>query len=250
MSTYTLMDYLNTASYEVIADMVDSYENVCSIIGPLLLTTIVTVDGPTNSGKSSLSSGLITYSEQQSRPISLLPLDYFLTNRSIRSEIMSSIEAGQTSIAEYSRLAWNHNLYDHYISLAKSIISEADHAENIEFTNTYNRQTGAQDKTNYITVYPDGNLLLEGVGVHYYHNQSMSTAIRVDVADDLILYDRVLQRESKKARGAKLSTDYLRWRFEIVDLPHASYLRQISHANADFVVDTSTNDRMVVYKKL
>ena len=245
----TFDSYLEAGPYEQLSRVSSTFDEVCRIIGPLAVAETFAIDGPTNSGKTSLSTALLKRCEVECRPASFLPLDYFLFDRATRDDITKSISQKQHRVADYSLAAWDHESYGYYIVAAEEILNGASSAI-LTIPNAYDRQTGRRDHAQTVPVYSGGVLILEGVGLHVYHNQVPSVSIRTDVSDDNILLQRVLERGKHKLSGKKLDDDYLRKRHMAVDDEHTRYLRQCSRGYADFVVDSSTFDRIKVYKKV
>ena len=93
-------------------------------------------------------------------------------------------------------------------------------------------------------------LLTEGIGVHTYCADLLDTAVRLDMGDDNAAVGRIFARERQKPATAEhLPDDFLEWRYDHVDGPHAVHHRELSAGRADVVIDTSQFASLVVYTK-
>lgn len=246
----TLAEYLKYGNYEAVG-IYESYEKVCMAIAPTDAPQVIAVDGPTNSGKSSLTTALVDHYAANGIAVASLPLDYFLTDRETRQEVFRALEAGTIEPSAYSHAAWEHGRYRTCLLAVRAILlGEMKETEEIVVPDAYNRLTGRRDEEKCIPVATGGVIVTEGVGLHAYHSDLFDIRIRTDVADDGALLNRVLARERQKPTGvSRLSDDYLEWRYNLVDGPHTAYLREASTGTAEIVVDTSQFDGVIVYKR-
>ncbi len=249
---YTLSTYLSDKAYtRDDGAPLTSYDAVCETIAPPGIPRVIAVDGPTTSGKTSLSDSLRRYYSQRGVPVAYLPLDYFLVDRAARTDIARDIESGKITIAEYSYAAWEQEKYREALLVACQIVrQEVAGSHELVIPNVYNRITGSKEDDQTIAITVGGIVLTEGVGLHTYHASFFDTCIRADVQDDSVLLERSLARERQKLAAIQLSDDFLRWRYNLVDGPHSEFLRASSVGRADIVVDTSELDSMVIFRKV
>lgn len=248
---YTLTEYLVRGDYEASSATYASYDEVCADVAPDGVSQIIAVDGPTNSGKSSVAQALIDHYTANGIAVAALPLDYFLTDRQTRQGVFEALEAGEADASTYSHAAWEHDKYRTCLLAARSILlGEVGDTETLVIPDTYNRVTGKRDEEKSVRIPAGGVVVTEGVGLHAYHSEFFDMRIRTDVGDDGMLLGRVLARERQKPVGAlRLSDGYLAWRYNLVDAPHTVYLRELSAGTAEAVVDTSRFDDVIVYKR-
>jgi|GEM_PF-3136477 len=246
----TLEAYLMSGVYELSAGQFESYAKISEVIAYMDAPGVIAVDGPTSSGKTSLTQSLVEHYERQGLPVTILPLDYLLTDRDTRHIAYQSIVEGRMGVAEYSGAAWEHARYRQVLEAATDIMLSAAEPQTLIIPSTYNRSTGRSEITQPVRVYPGGIIITEGVGLHAYHGDLMDSRVRVDVRDDDALLQRIFAREQLKDPASRLAETYLQWRYTLVDLPHTAYLRSASSGCADYVVDTSDQVGMLVYKKI
>lgn len=244
----TLEAYLRRGRYERLDSPHCSYDTICERLITTEPCSIVAIDGPSNSGKTSLTRALVDFYKRQGIPVSFIPLDYFLTDRATRNGINQAISGGLLPIADYSAAGWEQERYRETVLLAKQITESSSASYTLSIPHVYDRQTGTKESTQSVIIHPGSILVTEGVGIHAYHGEFFDSKIRVDANSNDILLRRVLERERQKPEGAlRLPDDFLQTRYEIVDAPHTDYLR-MNTPNADFVVDTSNFDGMLLYK--
>ncbi len=248
---YALAEYLEDGGYTALDTTFSSYEAVCEVVAPPEAPQIVAIDGPTNSGKTSLTTALTNFYSERESPVSFLPLDYFLTDRDVRNGVFQALEAGEIDTSEYSHVAWEQYKYRACLLAAGHMLKqEVATTQSVVVPDAYDRLTGKKDQERSIAIPLGGILLTEGVGLHAYHNGLFDVRIRTDIQDDNSLLDRVLEREHQKPPGTpRLDDAYLEWRYNLVDAPHTSYLRDTSAGRADFVIDTTDFTNMVIYTK-
>ena len=239
--------YLSRGNYERLQGIHASYETISVLIASTSPSTIIAVDGPSNGGKTTLTRSLFDFYKAQSIPVALLPLDFFLTDRSNRNHLSSAIAKGDVKIDDYSSLAWEQDRFREAI-LQTKILSNSPKTQELLIPNTYNRQTGDTSDTQAITIEPGAIIITEGVGIQTYHSDLFDVTVRVDTYNNDIIFERLKARELQKADPRiRLDDDFLKKRLDIVDIPHTHHLR--AHAPcADFVVDTSNFDQMVIYR--
>jgi len=179
-----------------------------------------------------------------------LPLDYFLIDRETRQEVFRALEAGEIDTSLYSHAAWEQDKYRAFLLAARTILlGKTAITERLVIPDAYNRFTGKCDEEKTIHISANSIIVTEGVGLHAYHDKFFDVCIRTDVRDDSILISRVLAREHQKPASApRLPEGYLEWRYNLVDSPHTTYLREASAGSAEIVVDTSRFKEMIVYK--
>jgi len=244
----TLESYLRRGGYEQLDGHHSSYDTICERLIATDPASIVAIDGPSNSGKTSLTGSLVDFYERQGIPVSFIPLDYFLTDRATRNGINQAISEGLLPIADYSAAGWEQGRYRETLLLAKQLAACSSESYSLSIPNVYDRQTGTKEGTKSVIVHPGSIIVTEGVGIQAYHGEFFDSKIRVDASSNDILFRRVLERERQKPEGTpRLPDDFLRTRYEIVDAPHTDYLR-MNTPDADFVVDTSNFNEMLLYK--
>lgn len=244
----TLEAYLRRGRYEQLDGPHSSYDTICGRLITTDPSSIVAIDGPSNSGKTSLTRALVGFYERQGIPVSFIPLDYFLTDRPTRNGIDQVIYEGLLPIADYSAAGWEQERYRETILLAKQIAARSSEPYALSIPDVYDRQTGTKEGTQAVIIHPGSIIVTEGVGIHAYHGEFFDNKIRVDANSNDILFKRVLERERQKPEGTpRLPDDFLRTRYEIVDAPHTDFLRA-NTPEADFVVDTSNFSEMLLYK--
>jgi uridine kinase len=239
-------DYLRRGNYEIVGACA-SYEEICKLLGTTSISSVIAIDGPSNSGKTSLAESMANFYKAQGVDACILPLDFFLVNRETRAKIHTRIADGSLDIAGYSAIAWRQDSYEAALLTIKNIINHATRTKSLQIHNVYNRNTGASDETQSITVGTGSIIITEGVGLHTYHADPPCMTVRVDASDDVLL-GRVLNREKLKPSDSRMQEVFLAWRFEAVDRLHTDYLRFVSPF-ADFVVDTSDFNKMLVYRR-
>ncbi len=244
----TLEAYLRRGRYEQLDSAHSSYDTICERLITTDPSSIVAVDGPSNSGKTSLTRALVGFYERQSIPVSFIPLDYFLTDRATRNGINQAISEGLLPIADYSAAGWEQERYRETILLAKQLAECSSEPYVLSIPDVYDRRTGTKEDTQPVIIHPGSIIVTEGVGIHAYHGDFFDSKIRVDANSNDILFRRVLERERQKPEGTpRLQDDFLQTRYEIVDAPHTDYLR-MNTLDADFVIDTSNFSEMLLYK--
>lgn len=241
-------NYLEQGSYEATGQVFGSYQEICQEIGGIVMPPVIAIDGPTTSGKSSLSQALLTHLIQHETSAASLPLDYFLSARTERSTVFKDVIGGLIDISEYSLAAWDHTRYQAYLSRLLEMTATITEPAQLTLTNTYDRTTGEADAPRTIQVQPGAVIVTEGVGLHAYHEPFFDIQIRTDLRGEDIL-QRVLDREHQKDSSHRLPDEYLGWRLEHIDFPHSRYLRDATAGQADIVIDTSVADAMLVYKQ-
>lgn len=246
----TLEAYLQRGRYERLDDLHTSYDTMCEQLITTDPSSIVAIDGPSNSGKTSLTKALVGFYERQGIPVSFIPLDYFLTDRSTRNAINQAISEGRLPIADYSEAGWEQGRYRETLLLAKQLAERSSESYSLSIPNVYDRRTGTKESTKSVIIHPGSIIVTEGVGIQAYHGEFFDNKIRVDANSNDILFRRVLERERQKPEVAsRLPDDFLQTRYEIVDAPHTDFLR-MNTPDADFVVDTSNFSGMLLYKHL
>lgn len=244
----TLHEYLRNDTYEVLRSR-SSYAIICEYLRSATPGSIVAIDGPSNGGKTSLATAFTTFYESRGIPVVFIPLDYFLTDRETRKGINQAISEGFMDIANYSAAAWEQARYHETLLSIRGITAYTSAPHHLTLPDVYDRATGMKDSVQSITIRPGSIILTEGVGIHMYHEKLFDMNIRVDVHDEDILLERVLAREHQKPAGVpQLSDEFLQMRYEVVDAPHTDYLRTYT-SPADFVIDTSDFDRMLLYRR-
>jgi uridine kinase len=244
----TLETYLRRGGYERIDATYSSYGAICEHLIDTDPGSIVAIDGPSGSGKTSLTKALVNSYERHGVPVTFIPLDYFLTDRATRSGINQAISAGRLPIADYSAAGWEQQRYRETILLIQEIVRNGSEPYALSIPRTYDRLAGTNKSTQSVVMHPGSIIVTEGVGIQTYHGELFNTKIRVDVNDHAALLKRVLEREHQKPKeAAHLSDDFLRMRYEVVDAPHTKHLRANSPV-AEFVIDTSKFDKMLLYK--
>lgn len=243
----TLESYLRRGAYERLSGCHSSYDTIRERLIATEPSSIVAIDGPSNSGKTSLTRSLVDFYEGQGVPVSFIPLDYFLTDRATRNAINRAISEGLLSIADYSAAGWEQERYRETLQLAKQLAAYGSESYTLSIPHVYDRQTGTKESTETVVVHPGSIIVTEGVGIHAYHGEFFDSKIRVDASSNDILFRRVLERERQKPEGMlRLPDDFLQTRYETVDAPHTDYLRA-NTPDADFVVDTSNFNEMLLY---
>lgn len=245
----TFEAYLRRGNYERLDTFHDSYETICDIVASSDPATVIAIDGPSNAGKTSLTKAIAAYYEGHGIPVSLLPLDYFLTDRDTRNEIIKAIADENMTVHDYSGVAWEQERYRASIIRAKEIaLQPSEEAKSLSVLNAYNRLTGRKDSTHSIPVHTGGIILTEGVGIHAYHDELFDIRIRVDTHHPDTLLKRVLGREREKPVEAQQPESYLRRRYDLIDAPHTSHLRTKT-PEVDYVLDTSSFGAMALYRR-
>ena len=244
----TLEGYLRRGGYERIGATYSSYDEICEQLIDTSPGSLVAIDGPTNGGKTTLMKALVGFYERQGIPVAFIPLDHFLTDRATRSGINQAISEGQLAIADYSAAGWEQERYRETILLAQEIARHSSEPFALPIPNAYDRQTGTKESVQSVVIHPGSVIVTEGVGIQTYHGEFFDTKIRVDVHDDATLLKRVLGRERQKPESVtRLPDDFLQMRYEVVDAPHTEHLRTNAPV-ADFVIDTSDFDELLLYK--
>lgn len=245
----TFEAYLRRGNYERLETTHDSYEAICDIVASSDPATVIAIDGPSNAGKTSLTRAIAAYYEGHGIPVSLIPLDYFLTDRDTRNKIVQAVAGKSMTIDGYSSVAWEQERYRASIAKAKELAMwSSEEAASLSITEAYNRLTGRKDSTHTIPVQAGGIILTEGVGIHAYHDDLFDIRIRVDTHQPDTLLGRVLRREQEKPLEAQQSEDYLRHRYDLIHAPHTSHLRTKT-PEVDYVIDTSSFDAMALYRR-
>lgn len=243
----TLNAYLQRGEYEL-PDIHTSYDTISKHLATNNPASLIAVDGPSNGGKTSLARALVNFYEVRGVPVSFIPLDYFLADRAARKGINQAITEGRLSIADYSAAGWEQDRYRETVLRAKDIATHAVEAQTIAIPHAYSRQTGTKEDTQNVTIQPGSIVVTEGVGIQTYHGDFFDTKIRVDTRNESTLLSRVLEREQQKPEGvSRLDDQFLRMRYETIDVPHTAYLRTNTPV-ADFLVDTSDFDEILLYK--
>lgn len=245
----TFEAYLRRGSYERLEASHKSYETILDIVASSDPATVIAIDGPSNAGKTSLTKALVARYEAYGIPISLVPLDYFLTDRETRNGIVQDVASESLTIDGYSDVAWEQDRYRESIKRAKEIALQATEGIGVlSIDNAYNRLTGKKDSDHSIPIQAGGIILTEGVGIHAYHDDLFDIRIRVDTHHPDTLLKRVLGREREKPNNAQQPEDYLRRRYDLIDAPHTSHLRTKS-PEVDYVLDTSDFEAMTLYRR-
>jgi uridine kinase len=248
-NTNTLEIYLERGNYECLDEIHSSYYTICEAIAPIEASIVIAIDGPTNGGKTSLANTLVDFYTHHNIPVSLLSLDHFLTDRKTRTAITQSMAEDHFDIADYSHAAWEQDNYRASIALAKQLTMRPT-PQTLTISNSYDRLTGAKERNESIPMFPGGIIITEGVGIHTYHSDLFDVKIRVDTRESETLVRRLLQRERQKpADTLRLDEEFLLHRHNLIDAPHTAFLRDTS-PNADFVVDASNFEAMLVHKQL
>lgn len=243
-----LTQYLRHGSYEKVG-IFPTNELMVAAFAPVTVPILIGVDGPSTGGKTSVTESLTAFYDAQGIAVSVLPVDFFLTNRDVRTRLNTQIRAGEMDVNDYSLEAWDHERYHTFLETAKEIAMRTSGTpECLVVPNAYNRETGLQDHTELVTIRPGSVLIAEGTGIHAIHDDILDFTVRVDVHDVGTLLDRVVKREEKKPVGKRLDTDFLLERYKTTDVPHTNFLRRASAGRADVVVDTSNLTRLTVYK--
>ncbi|HSW81547.1 MAG TPA: hypothetical protein VLG40_04065 [Candidatus Saccharimonas sp.] len=247
----TLHAYLQHGQYELLHTPHSSYDTICGYLAASEAASVIAIDGPTNGGKTSLTSALIAFYERQGTSTTFIPLDYFLMGRETRKNVNEAIVEQRLGIADYSASAWEQERYRETVLCAKGIAAHSTHSQVLLIPHAYNRHIGTKDSVQSIIIQPGSIIITEGVGIHTYHGDFFDIKIRVDVHDrNTLLLKRVLERERQKPEGApRLPDDFLQMRYKVVDAPHTNYLRANAPV-ADFVVDTTDFDGMLLYKHI
>jgi uridine kinase len=244
-----LMDmYLKSGLYKQLSAF-GSYASVCEKIAPDHGPHIIGIDGPASGGKTSLAKALEKFYLDRNIPVSYFPLDHFLTNRDFRNSLYDPISKGHLTLHDYTFKGWDHEKYYEFLESAKKILGrKSSTSKTFVIENAYNRQTGVQDHLEKITIYPGGILIAEGTGIHVVHDKILDLKIRVDVRTIDTLFNRVLNREHLKDREKRLNNEFVLDRYTIIDLPHREVLAKETAGMADFVIDTTDSNNMLVYK--
>lgn len=245
----TFEAYLRRGNYERMNTSYSSYEAIADIVASSDPATVIAIDGPSNAGKTSLTKAIAAHYEACGIPVSLIPLDYFLTDRETRNRIVQAMASESLTIDGYSDVAWEQERYRESIKRAKEIALQASKAIGlVSIDNAYNRLTGRKDSSHSIPIQTGGIILTEGVGIHAHHDDLFDIRVRVDTHHPDTLLRRVLGREQEKPLGTRLPEDYLRRRYDLIDGPHTSHLRSKS-PEADYVLDTSNFEAMTLYRR-
>lgn len=245
----TFEAYLNRGNYERLEAHHRSYETICDIILSSDPAIVIAIDGPSNAGKTSLTKAIAARYERYGIPVSMIPLDFFLTDRETRNGIVQAVEDERLTIDRYSEAAWEQERYRASIARAKEIVlRSSDEASSLTIPDAYSRLTGRKDSAHAIPVQPGGIILTEGVGIHACHDDLFDIRVRVDTHYSHTLLGRVLSRELEKPDDARQPEDYLRRRYALIDAPHTNHLRAKA-PEVDYVLDTSNFDAMTLYKR-
>jgi len=240
--------YVHAGNYIKIGEF-QNFESIFSQIVPPAGPYSIGIDGPASGGKTTVTDALTKYYSAKNIPVTVLPLDFFMSDRNVRSKLNNDIAQGIIPIDSYSLHGWDHPRYLQYLKMLKEIIEQKSGSiKHISIQNAYSRKSGKRDKNETRTVVPQGIVITEGTGIHLYHKELFDLSIRVDVNNTKILLNRVVSREKEKPVESQLTVDYLLERYQNTDVPHAAYLRNQTQRVADIVIDTSTLP-LVVFKK-
>lgn len=245
----TFEAYLKRGNYERLDTFHNSYETICDIIASSDPATVIAIDGPSNAGKTSLTKAIIAHYEGHGIPVSLIPLDHFLTNRDTRNDVIQAVADERMTIGDYSGVAWEQERYRASIVRAKELaLQPSEKANSLPIMNAYNRLTGRKDSTHTIPVQFGGIILTEGVGIHAHHSDLFDIRIRVDTHRPDTLLERLLNREQEKPIELQQPDNHLRRRYDLIDAPHTSHLRTKT-PEVDYVLDTSSFSAMALYRR-
>src|SRR5689334_12173948 len=114
---------LDGSQYEPSSQPYRAYAAVCEAIGSTVAPAIIAVDGPTNSGKTTLATSLAEFYAGSGLHVARLPLDLFLVDRSARNAVFQEVADGGLDIADYSNAAWDQARYRSYLEIIKAVLA-------------------------------------------------------------------------------------------------------------------------------
>ncbi|HEV7455106.1 MAG TPA: hypothetical protein VGO07_07655 [Candidatus Saccharimonadales bacterium] len=251
-SDYVLQDLIADSSYDLMAQ----YPSIAEVIDSLQLITprpdevlIIGINGPTCAGKTTFTEALVRWLVTRNIPVTQLGFDWFLYDRPIRNQLVQDISLGAKTIAQVTQTAWDVQRYGNLLRTLKTI-KRGDMDGVIQLTGLYDRALGTQTADVAFTIPFGGYVVVEGVAILDTTNADLiDSHIRLDVDDDEILIKRAIAREGVKPPGKRLSEEYLRHRFEVMDLHHMRYLRKLSYAHNQHVVDVSNFSNIKVFSR-
>lgn len=252
----TLDDFLNYTLSNLCEDYkyrsVATFSGTGSLIDWLQLppprankVTIIGINGPTCAGKTIFSQHL---AEQLSSrlPAVELSLEWFLYDRDKRAQLIEDIATNAKAIPEVTASAWDVNRYVATLQKLKSMDGKA-YSQRLKLDNLYDRTSGKQQMRVNLNVPYSGYLIVEGVSVLDIPDPTLIDCyIRLDVDNDHQLIQRIIAREASKPTTKRLPDEFLRRRYEIVDLNHMRYLRKISHNFNKYIINTTDFNRLEV----
>lgn len=248
-STYTLQVLVQDYAYSTTS----SYEHTDDVIASLNLEplpqnelAIIGINGPTCAGKTSFTDQLVADLESRNIPVVRIGFDWFLYDRSKRNTLVEQITQNHKTIEEVTRTAWDIERYDGLLRLLKSFNKD----KTIPLLGLYDRMHGSQTANMEITIPYGGYAIIEGVGILDTDSiHLIDKHIRLDVDDDEVLIKRAIARENVKSPAYRLSEEFLRHRFEVMDLQHMRYLRKISRGHNQLIVDVSDFNNIKTYSR-
>lgn len=242
-----LREYIEMGGYKKLISDIASYSRVAKFLQQRFRHSIfIGIDGPSNSGKTSLADASLQLAHSLDLDVNILYADYFLIERERRNEIFKRIGAGEIKIEDYSKLGWNQEYMHSTLSKIKDIVSGRK-GYSLKIPSVYDRLTGLADGEITLHIKPGSIVLVEGVGLHLYQSGMLDIKVRTDVSNADILYGRLLKREAQKPLERQLDTDYLKYRYDVVDVAHTAFLRRATLGVADYVLDTTQDDSMDFY---
>jgi len=213
---------------------------------------VIFIDGPTNSGKTSLAKKLEHYLVRNCCKVAIFEKDLFLSTRAKRVELIDKFEHGKIPISEYSKYGWDIKSYYEYLDVMLSWYRSDSGCNEKTFliSPVYNRETGNLDAEKEITICKGGYLLVEGTeSVDAISRRYADVAIWLRVNPQEVLLERLLKRELEKPKAARMSRELLVKRYTTIDYVHAKYLeRRFTKLNYNYVVDTPYLPEVKLYE--
>lgn len=208
---------------------------------------IIAINGPTAGGKSTFSKKLQEYLKQYGYNVEILPLDWFLTERKKRNEYKERVKKGESSIGDYYKWSYEIPRFHTLLTKIRKILNSKDE-KRINIKNTYVRDTGLKNGNEYINLTKKTILIVEGVGaVNKDTKDCFDLSIFCDVDDNSTIMQRLNDRENEKPAEKRLSPDFVKERFGVIDYHMTSLYRLENIEYHDFVIETKPSG-YVLYK--
>jgi uridine kinase len=216
------------------------------ITGPLLIG----IDGSITAGKSYLATRLYDYLTQQYIDCVVIHGDWFMLSRERRKQEIEKAKHGSYLISEYDAVACNFDALAHAQKRIRDFLQTGQSHCDIKIPYAYNRDTGKLDKTIKLKLKKHSVMVIEGTGVvNAEMCQAFDVSIRVDVGTYEETIERLVTREDEKVPAQRLTKEFIKERYDLIDHPYDQYLRSRDSQCFDILLDTSDPASIKVYKR-
>lgn len=217
--------------------------------------TMIGIDGPTASGKSTttdkLYNHLINDSKINPDDVAIVRFDWFLVERPARNKLMQKAQDGEMNISDYSMGAWDVLSYHEVLKKIKKVY-ESGKSQTITIKKPYNRVTGKKDGEDIVLkINPKSTVIVEGTdAVDSVTVDLFDATVHLDVKSDANLIERLVNRENSKPKEKRMDIDFLKKRFWTVDHPHSEYIRQKNRGFYNYIIDDTDFNNIVMHKMI